>query len=130
MSTACARKAHNAIGPSVPVSVPERGPIPIIRQQTPAKFVRRNRPKTFRFPACFCVFGSVSKRRLQPLGHLTAARKAKYTTGFDLRRAHCPHFLSLKCPCAGAGIAAWYASKSGCMQMAVTSRAASASAMA
>jgi len=41
--------------------VPERGQIVIIRQQTPAKLVRKNRPKTFRFPACFCVSGSLGK---------------------------------------------------------------------
>ena len=46
---------------SVPVSVPERGPMAIRRQPTPAKFVRKNRPKILRFPARSCSSASLSK---------------------------------------------------------------------
>ena len=59
--TMCACKAHDAIGASVPVSVPERSPVSIIRQPTPAKVVRKNRPETMRFPACSCSSAGLSK---------------------------------------------------------------------
>ena len=47
--TTCARKAHIGIGPSVPTSVPKRGPSSIIRQPTPTKFPIKNGPEIIDF---------------------------------------------------------------------------------
>ncbi len=41
----CAYKAHIGIRSSVPTSVPKRGPITIIRQPTPTKFLIKNGPE-------------------------------------------------------------------------------------
>ncbi len=45
----CAHKAHIGIGSSVPISVPKRDPITIIRQPTPTKFEIKNGPEIVDF---------------------------------------------------------------------------------
>src|SRR5260221_13600515 len=48
-STMCAHKAHVGVGPSVPKSVPKRGPKTIIGQPTPTKRPIKNVPEIVNF---------------------------------------------------------------------------------
>jgi hypothetical protein len=71
----CAQEAHVGVGCGVPVSVPKRGPTPIPRHPTPAKRPMKNGPEIVDFRPVLCVVVALANRRLQPLGHLTAALK-------------------------------------------------------
>ena len=70
----CARQAHIGIGYGVPTSVPKRGPRTINRQPTPTKIPMKNGPEIVDFRPVLWFLAALANRRLQPLGHLTAAR--------------------------------------------------------
>ena len=70
----CARQAHIGIGKSVPETVPELGQITIHQHPTSTKFVRKNRPEIRDSRPVSRSLVALANRRLQPLGHLTAAR--------------------------------------------------------
>jgi hypothetical protein len=58
----------------VPTSVPKRDPTTILRQQTPTRFPIKNGPEILDFRPVLRFRAALANRRLQPLGHLTAAR--------------------------------------------------------
>jgi len=63
--------AHNGIGRSVPVSVPERGPKPVIRQSTTTTKSIHNGPEIIDFRPVLESPATLANRRFRPLSHLT-----------------------------------------------------------
>ena len=66
------------ISRSVPKSVPERGPEPVIRQPTPTTKPIKNGPEIVNFRPVLRLLAALANRRLQPLGHLTARKPQVY----------------------------------------------------
>lgn len=59
----------------MPKSVPQLDQIGILPHPTPTKFAIKNGPEIVNFRPVLSFLAALANHRLQPLGHLTAARK-------------------------------------------------------
>ena len=89
-STTCARQAHIGIISSVPASVPKRGPRTVIRDPTPTNVPIKNGPEIVNFRPVPEARATLANRRLQPLGHLTAARNLSIYDVWTYAELVCP----------------------------------------
>ena len=80
----------------VPSSVPKREPKTINLQPTPTKDPIKNGPEIINFRPVLESPLALANRRLQPLGHLTAARNLSIRHTSSYAELRCPPRLSLK----------------------------------